>query len=77
MLGVVGGLVAVSLLQAGRGMAVVGLLLGVAFYLQTRFGRHPSDAYSQGKDDIWRLTAKPLIVVGFVGAVLWIVAVVR
>lgn len=77
MLGVASGLVAASVLQAGRGMAVVGLLLGVAFYLQTRFGRRPSSAYSQGKDDIWRLTAKPLIAIGLVGVVLWIVGAVR
>jgi hypothetical protein len=58
-------------------MAVVGLLLGVAFYLQTRFGRRPSSAYEQGQDDIWRLTAKPLIAIGLVGAVLWIVIVLH
>lgn len=70
-------LVATSLLQIGRGMAIVGLLLGPAFYLQIRFGRRPSSAYWQGKADIWRLTAKPLIAIGLVGAVLWIVAALR
>jgi hypothetical protein len=58
-------------------MAVVGLLLGPAFYLQIRFGRRASNAYWQGREDIWRLTAKPLIVIGLVGGVLWIVAVLR
>ena len=58
-------------------MAVVGLLLGVAFYLQIRFGRSATSAYWKGREDIWRLTAKPLIVIGLVGAVIWIVAAVR
>ncbi len=72
-----GFLATASLLQIGRGMTLVGLLLGSAFYLQVRFGRRPSDAYSRGQDDIWRLTAEPLIVIGLVGAVLWIVAALR
>ena len=72
-----GFLVVASLLQAAPGMAVVGLSLGVAFYLQTRFGRPPSSARERGQDDIWRLTAIPLIVIGLVGAVLWIVTVLR
>jgi hypothetical protein len=66
-----------SLVQIAPWMAVVGLALGVAFYLQTRFGRPPSSAYERGQEDIWRLTAKPLIVIGLVAAVIWIVAVVR
>lgn len=52
VLAVVSGLLAVSLVQAGRGMAVVGLSLGIASYLQTRFGRRPSSAHSRGKDDM-------------------------
>lgn len=70
-------LVATSLVQIAPWMAVVGLSLGVAFYLQTRFGRPPSSAREQGKEDVWRLTAKPLIAIGLVAGVLWIVAAVR
>jgi hypothetical protein len=33
------GLLATSLMQIGRGMALVGLLLGVTFYISTRYGR--------------------------------------
>lgn len=68
---------AASLLETGPWLAVVGLSLGVAFFLQTRFGRRPSNAYERGQDDIWRLTAIPLIVIGLVGAVLWIIAALR
>jgi hypothetical protein len=58
-------------------MVVVGLLLGVAFYLDQRFGRRPRYGYFKGEDDVRRLTAKPLIAVGLIGAVLWIVAALR
>lgn len=70
-------LVAASLSQIGSGMAIVGLVLGVGFHLQTRLGRRPCSAYEQGQNDIWSPTAKPLIVIGFVGAVLWIVSALR
>jgi hypothetical protein len=70
-------LVAASLLQIGRGMALVGLLLGVAFSFSTRYGRRPSDEFGQGRNDIRRLTAVPLIAIGLVGAVIWIVAAFR
>ena len=58
-------------------MALVGLLLGVPFYLFTHYGRRPPDAYAQGQNDVRRLTAIPLIAIGLVGAVLWIVAAMR
>ena len=70
-------LVAASLWQIGRGMTLVGLLLGIPFYLFTRYGRRPPDAYAQGQNDVRRLTAIPLIVIGLVGAVIWIVAALR
>jgi hypothetical protein len=58
-------------------MALVGLLLGVAFYFSTHYARRPSDQFGQGRDDIRRLTAIPLIAIGLVGAAIWIVAVFR
>jgi hypothetical protein len=68
---------AASFLQIGRGMALVVLLLGVAFSFSTHYGRRPSHEFGQGRDEIRRLAAVPLIAIGLAGAVVWIVAALR
>ena len=74
-----GFLVAASLLQIGRGLAIVGLVVGVAYYVSTRYGRRPrpNEPFTQANYAVDKWFAKPLIAVGLVGAVIWIVAAVR
>jgi hypothetical protein len=71
------GLVASSLVQTGRAMTLFGLLVGVAFYLAMRYGRPSRGAVGEGQDEVMRMAAKPLIALGLVGAVLWIVGTLR
>ena len=75
----VGFLVAASLLQIGRGLAIVGLVVGVANYLSTRYGRRPrpGETFTQANYEVDRQWAKPLIAIGLIGAIIWIVAALR
>jgi hypothetical protein len=73
------GLIAASLLQVGRGLAIVGLVVGVASYLSTRYGRRPrpGETFTRANYAVQRQWAKPLTAIGLVGAVIWIVAALR
>jgi len=68
---------AVSLVQAGHGIALVGLVLGAGFSLFTRFGRPPRGPTGRGQEDVWRVTAKPLLAVGVIGLILWAIGSLR
>jgi hypothetical protein len=71
-------LLAMSLVQAGRGMALVGLLLGTGGYLVTRSGiRRPTGPIGRGQERVWKATSVPLMVIGVIGLVLWIVGSLR
>ena len=66
--------VVASLVRTGQGMAVVGLVLGGACLYTTRPGSRPArGAYNRGQDWMARVLAVPLLVVGVIGVVLWIV----
>lgn len=55
-------------------MALVGLILGAGFFLTTRPGSRPaSGPYGRGKDRTAKALAVPLLIVGVIGAILWIV----
>lgn len=58
-------------MTSGQGLALVGLVLGPAFFWSSRYGRRPTDPVSQGMNDVQRWSAIPLFVVGVVGLVLW------
>ena len=71
-------LFAMSLVQAGRGVALVGLLLGAGSFLTTgRRGRPASGPYGRGQDRAAKAMAVPLLVVGVIGVVLWVVGSLR
>jgi hypothetical protein len=55
----------------GQGMALMGLVLGPAFFLATRFGRPSTGPVGRARDDGMRWTAIPLIVVGMIGLIFW------
>jgi hypothetical protein len=63
-----------SLVQLGGGMAAVGLLIGAGSFLTTgRRGRTATGPYGRGQDRAAKAMAVPLLVVGVIGAVLWVV----
>jgi hypothetical protein len=55
----------------GLRMAGFGLILGGGYWLLTRYGRRPTDAYGRGRYRGARAAAVPLIGVGILGLFLW------
>ncbi len=73
-----GHLVADSLQSTGLRLALFGLLLGGVSYFTTRPGfRRSRGAYGRGQDRVVRAVAIPLLVVGVIGLVLWVVGALR
>jgi hypothetical protein len=66
-----------TLLQIGRGMTLVGLLLGGIFYVAVHYGRQPTRGFEAGRNDVRRATGRPLLAIGLAGAVVWIIAALR
>lgn len=71
-------LIAVSLVQTGQGMALVGLVLGAGSFLTTRPGsRRAAGPFGRGQDWATKLMAVPLLVIGVIGLVFWAVGSLR
>jgi hypothetical protein len=67
-----------SLTVLGRHVAVFGLALGAISYFTTgRYGRPARGAWTRGQNRVAKAAAVPLLVVGAIGLVLWLVGTVR
>ena len=54
-------------------MALFGIPLGLGSYAVTRWGRPPTGPYGRGQQRAWKALAIPLLIVGLLGFVLWLV----
>ena len=67
-----------SLAQTGWHMALFGLVLGGGSYLVTwRGSRPPTGPIARGQVRVWRATAIPLLVVGLIGLVFWLIGTLK
>jgi len=50
----------------------MGLVLGPACFVATRFGRQPTDPFGKGENDVTIVAAIPLTILGIVSLVFWV-----